>query len=74
MASHETLIAEAIKVNANRMNHYCRTVNPNFLQQLNAKKPKTMADLADIWYGSQGCTYGRHEHYNNSRYHMLNLP
>ena len=73
MASHETLIAEAIKVNANRMNHYCRTVNPNFLQQLNAKKPKTMADLADIWYGSQGCTYGRHEHYNNSRYHMLNL-
>ena len=60
MASHETLIAEAIKVNANRMNHYCRTVNPNFLQQLNTRKPKTMADLADIWYSSQGCTYGRH--------------
>ena len=32
-----------------------------------------MAQLADIWYGSQGCDYGRTQHYNNSRYHMLNL-
>ena len=73
MASHETLIAEAIKVDRNRMNQYCRTVNPNFLQQLNAKKPKTMAQLADIWYGAQGCDCGRSQHYNSSRYHMLNL-
>ena len=73
MASHETLIAEAIKVDRNRMNQYCRTVNPNFLQQLNAKKPKTMAQLADIWYGAQGCDNGRSQHYNSSRYHMLNL-
>ena len=73
MASHETLIAEAIKVDSSRMNRYCRTVNPNFLQQLNAKKPKTMAQLADIWYGAQGCDNGRSQHYNQSRYHMLNL-
>ena len=73
MASHETLIAEAIKVDRNRMNQYCRTVNPNFLQQLNKKKPTTMAQLADIWYGAQGCDYGRTHHYNDSRYHMLNL-
>ena len=73
MASHETLIAEAIKVDYNRMNRFCRTVDPNFLQQLNRRKPKTMAQLADIWYGSQGCTCGRNDHYNSSRYHMLNL-
>lgn len=73
MASHEQLIAEAIKIDSCRMNRYCRTVNPNFLQQLNSKKPKTMAQLADIWYGSQGCDYGRSAHYNDSRYHMLNL-
>ena len=71
MASHETLIAEAIKVDSSRMNRYCRTVNPNFLQQLNKKKPTTMAQLADIWYGAQGCDYGRTHHYNDSRYHML---
>lgn len=73
MASHEQLIAEAIKIDSYRMNRYCRTVNPNFLQQLNSKKPTTMSQLADIWYGSQGCDYGRSAHYNDSRYHMLNL-
>ena len=73
MASHETLIAEAIKVDRNRMNQYCRTVNPNFLPPLNAKKPKSMAQLTDIWYGAQECDNGRNHHYNSSRYHMLNL-
>ena len=73
MASHEQLIAEAIKIDHFRMNQYCRTVNPNFLKQLNTKKPKTMSQLADIWYGSQGCDRGRTAHYNSSRYHMLNL-
>lgn len=71
MASHETLIAEAIKVDHSRMNQYCRTVNPNFLKLLNQKKPRTMAQLADIWYGAQGCDSGRTHHYNSSRYHML---
>ena len=73
MASHETLIAEAIKVDSYRMSQYCRTVDPRFLEQLNRKKPRTMAQLADIWYSSQGYTSGRTHHYNGSRYHMLNL-
>nr|DAE90640.1 MAG TPA: Putative amidoligase enzyme [Caudoviricetes sp.] len=29
--------------------------------------------LADIWYDSQNADYGRSHHYNESRYHMLNL-
>jgi hypothetical protein len=73
MASHEELIAEAIKIDRYRMSQYCRTVNPNFIKQLNTKKPTTMAQLADIWYTSQGCDSGRSAHYNSSRYHMLNL-
>ena len=73
MASHEQLIAEAIKIDRYRMSQYCRTVNPNFIKQLNTKKPTTMAQLADIWYTSQGCDSGRSAHYNSSRYHMLNL-
>ena len=32
-----------------------------------------MAQLADIWYTSHGASYGRNQHYNDSRYHMLNL-
>ena len=73
MASHESLIADALNLDRGRMNRYCRTVNPNFLGQLNRRKPNSMSELADIWYGSQGCNYGRTHHYNDSRYHMLNL-
>ena len=32
-----------------------------------------MDKLADTWYGSQGSDWGRDRHYNESRYHMLNL-
>lgn len=72
MASHESLIAEALRLDRYRMDRYCRTVDPNFLKKVNARKPKTMAALADIWYGSQNADYGRSQHYNDSRYHMLN--
>ena len=73
MASHESLLAEALNLDHYRMSRYCRTVDPRFLEQLNRRKPTTMDDLADIWYGSQGANYGRSQHYNDSRYHMLNL-
>ena len=45
MASHERLIATALKINEGRMSRYCRTVNPNFLAKLNSKKPKTISKL-----------------------------
>jgi hypothetical protein len=73
MAAHETQIAKAIKVDRYRQSRYCRTVDPRFLEQINKKKPNTMDKLADVWYKSQGCEYGRDHHYNDSRYHMLNL-
>lgn len=73
MASHERLLTSALNVNASRVRRYCRTVDPNFLAQVNRKKPNTMADLADVWYTSHGASYGRSQHYNDSRYHMLNL-
>ena len=58
MASHESLLAEALNLDHYRMSRYCRTVDPRFLEQLNRRKPTTMADLADIWYRSQGANYG----------------
>ena len=73
MASHESLLTSALNLNHYRVSRYCKTVDPNFLNQVNKKKPTTMAQLADIWYGAQGCDYGRTHHYNDSRYHMLNL-
>ena len=73
MASHERLLADALAIDQGRMRSYCRTVDPTFLREVNSKKPNTMARLADIWYTSNGASYGRDQHYNDSRYHMLNL-
>ena len=73
MAAHEQQIGRAIYIDRGRTSSYCRTVDPRFLQQVNEKKPTTMRALADIWYKSQGREYGRTSHYNDTRYHMLNL-
>ena len=73
MASHEDLLTKALKLDIARVSRYCRSVNRVFLSRVNQKKPKTMAELADIWYNTQNASYGRDQHYNESRYHMLNL-
>lgn len=72
MASHESLLSDALALDRNRVARYCRTVDPDFLRELNLKKPTTMARFADIWYTSQNADFGRTQHYNGSRYHMLN--
>ena len=73
MAAHEEQIGRAIRIDAGRTGQYCRVVEPRFLDQLNKRKPTTMAELADIWYAGNHANYGRAAHYNESRYHMLNL-
>ena len=73
MASHENLLAEALKIDRRRISRYCKMVDPGFLDLVNRKKPTTMAQLADIWYNGNGADWGRNQHYNESRYHMLNL-
>ena len=73
MASHEDLLISALGIDSYRTARYCRTVDPNFLEQVNKKKPKTMSQFADIWYSGNGANYGRSQHYNDSRYHQLNF-
>ena len=73
MASHESLLAEALALDSYRVSRYCRTVDPDFLHRLNKQKPSTMSQLADVWYAGNRADYGRSQHYNDSRYHMLNL-
>ena len=72
MASHENLILEALNVNEGRIDRYCRTIEPKFIEMINKKKPTTMAQLADVWYTANGADYGRNQHYNESRYHVTN--
>ena len=71
MASHESLLTSALNLDRGRIIRYCRTVDEEFLTRLNRRKPKTMSALADLWYSGNGGN--RYAHYNNTRYHMLNL-
>lgn len=73
MASHESLLIAAMRVDRNRIRRYCLTVDRNFLTLLNRKKPKTMKQLEDLWYEGNNADGGRRAHYNASRYHCLNL-
>ena len=71
MASHESLLISALNLDSARIRNYCRTVDERFLTRLNRRKPQTMSALADLWY--EGDYGSRNAHYNNTRYHMLNL-
>ena len=73
MAAREELLINALKIDGGRIWTYCKTVNSGFLAAVNREKPKTMERLADIWYNENGAAYDRDSHYNQSRYHMLNL-
>lgn len=73
MAAHETQIGRAIKIDDGRVGNFCRTVDPNFLRAINTSRPNNFEKLADIWYTANGANLWRDAHYNQSRYHMLNL-
>ena len=73
MAAHEEQIGRAIWIDHGRVNTYCCTVSPKFLERLNKEKPKTMDELKKVWYEGNNAVHGQDQHYNNSRYHMLNL-
>ena len=69
MAAKEDLLYKSLKVNVHR-EHYCAKADTRFLDELNAKRPTSMDTLESIWYN--GPT-GRYQHYDESRYHGLNL-
>ncbi len=70
VASKEDILYKALQIEPARL-RYCKKTNEDLLETINRKKPKTMAQLADIWYAED--PYGRDRHYNNTRYHGLNL-
>lgn len=70
MASKEDLIYKALQVSVDRKNRFCKPVEERFLEELNVKKPKSLSAVSDIWYNGKS---RRSKHYDDSRYHCLNL-
>ena len=69
MASKEDLLYKTLKVDVER-EYYCKKADTRFLDDVNRKRPKTMSDVEALWYNGRGSKY---QHYDDSRYHALNL-
>ncbi|MDU6542897.1 amidoligase family protein [Clostridium sp.] len=71
MAAKEDLIYKSLEIDPTRV-RWCKKVNEDLIQAINKKKPKTLEQLADLWYSGYGFE-SRDRHYHTSRYHGLNL-
>ena len=60
---------KALDVQVHR-EHYCKKADTRFLDEMNHKRPRSMDELESIWYNGRG---GRWSHYDDTRYHGLNL-
>lgn len=69
IAAKEDLLYKALKVQASRES-YCRKTDLSLLERLDRNRPSSMDDLERLWYNGYG---GRYIHYDDSRYHALNL-
>jgi hypothetical protein len=66
----EALIERALGICPNRLNTFCKSIDPNFLERLEKDRPRTMEELNRAWYGYH-CP--NPQHYDRSRYRALNL-
>ena len=69
----EDLLTLALQISPDRRDRWCRPVEPGFLDRLNRRKPKTSAEFAQLWYNATDWQYHARQHYDSSRYHLLNL-
>jgi hypothetical protein len=66
----ERLLEHALGVSAGRLSRYCKPIDPEFIRRLESRRPKTIAELNEAWYGALNRNPSR---YDSSRYHGLNL-
>lgn len=70
MAAKEDLIYKALQVTVARQHRWCRPVEQRFLDEINSRRPQTLDQVKRIWYNGGDRS---HAHYDDSRYHCLNL-
>ncbi|MDR1559210.1 MAG: amidoligase family protein, partial [Clostridiales bacterium] len=70
IASKNDLFYKALQIAPERM-AYCKKMDEALVGRMNARKPKTMEEIEEIWY--EGYTGDRNRHYHESRYAFLNL-
>jgi len=66
----ERLIEAALGIQAHRLQRFCRPLDTAFIERLEARAPRTVADVNAAWYGRQVHSPRR---YDDTRYHGVNL-
>lgn len=66
----ERLIEHALGISETRLGRYCRPIEASFIQRLEERRPRTLQQVSEAWYGRAN---HRPERYDSSRYHGLNL-
>lgn len=70
VGKQESLIEHALAVSPRRKATYCQSTSDTFLARIGQARPRTMDDLNRAWYGYLNRSP---QHYDQSRYHGLNL-
>lgn len=68
--SKNDLLYKALKINPDRR-RWCKKMDESLVKQIKSKRPQTFDQLERIWYGDR--YNNRFQHYNDTRYHFLNL-
>lgn len=66
----EPLILHALGISPARLANYTKPIDATFIDQLNAQKPTTRDAINVLWYGYAN---SNPVHYDNTRYHGVNL-
>ena len=67
------MLTQALQISPERRERWCRPVEPDFLRRLNRERPRTSEAFARLWYDDRDWQWHAHQHYDSSRYHLLNL-
>lgn len=68
--SNDELVRKSLGVTADRQ-RWCEPIDRHLVEAV--KNADSLEKLADAWYGTYAPYEGRNDHYNRSRYHILNL-
>ena len=70
IASRNDLLYKALQIEPARK-RWCKELDADLVRRMNARRPKTLAQIEEIWYEGYGEPRGNH--YHSSRYAFLNL-
>lgn len=75
MTERQDIIYEALQING-RADRWCKKLSSQILTEIKKNKEITKDRMESVWYSPNNdgyCSGIRHDHYNSTRYHGLNL-